>query len=548
MSEIDRASYRIRIFGLVDLLVIIVFLSTAAASIYLFRRDLTQTIDSYDKDPAGIIVIRNNVVQRRHADRVLWDRIFVDSAVYAGDLIRAADFSAATIYLDDNQINLNQNTLIQIQSAPGGKGPVEIELQEGNLSLASSGSEGPGIVLNLMGRQIQAGPGAVLNAEMGDEGLIVQVNEGSATFIEEGRSRDIGEGSMIAQDASGAERVLPMAVVMSPRPNARFLNRGPGPLTVDFVWRSTNIEEGETLRLEIAGDPYFARNTKVMENLADSVQADFDAGLWHWRLAYGNTVLRTGQITVADASGPELQSPAMDSVFRYYGDLPQLRFQWSARNEASHYVIEICEKPDFINPSVSRQSASASINLPAPGPGLWHWRVQPAFSAAYEGTAPGGAGFSSAASFRIEKTSDPNAPMFELPEPPLAAAQVPAPEPPAAPPAPEPAPPEPPAPVAQAPAPEPPPPPAPPTPPPAAVQPPPPEPPPPEPARPAISSRAINPIAGTHYTVQDGDTLVNIALRAYHLDRNWRLIAAANNITDPDLIETGDVIYLPLAE
>ncbi|MCL1836843.1 MAG: LysM peptidoglycan-binding domain-containing protein [Treponema sp.] len=63
-----------------------------------------------------------------------------------------------------------------------------------------------------------------------------------------------------------------------------------------------------------------------------------------------------------------------------------------------------------------------------------------------------------------------------------------------------------------------------------------------------MSSRAINPIAGTHYTVQDGDTLVNIALRAYHLDRNWRLIAAANNITDPDLIETGDVIYLPLAE
>jgi hypothetical protein len=405
-----RAPFGVRGFWLIDFMVILFFLSIAAGSLYLFRLDLMQTIDTRDEEPAGILVIRKNIVQRRHADRVLWDRLFEESPVYTDDLIRAADLSAATVYIDDNQIDLNENTLIRIQRDSKTVGPFKIELQEGNLSL-SSGTEGSGIILNLMGRLVQPGPGTVLNAEISEEGLIIQVNEGVATFIEEGQSRELVEGSIVAQDAAGMERTIPMAVVKRPGPNARYLKNTPEPLLINFVWNSINIESGETLRLEIAADKNFNRNLQVVEGV-DQAWAAFDEGLWYWRLSLG-TVLSTGQLTVADASGPELLSPAVDTVFRYQNDLPQLRFQWSEKPGVSHYILELGAAPDLTGPHLHKQLAAASLIQSAPGPGTWYWRILPVFSSAYEGSAL----YSSVGSFRIEQTDDPRAPSLELPEP-----------------------------------------------------------------------------------------------------------------------------------
>jgi LysM repeat protein len=103
----------------------------------------------------------------------------------------------------------------------------------------------------------------------------------------------------------------------------------------------------------------------------------------------------------------------MNSVFRYYRELPQLRFQWSEKSGASHYIIEIDESPEFNNLQISKQVAAASFIQSELGSGTWYWRVQPVFSSAYTGRSV----YSSVASFRIEQSSDPNAPVLELPEP-----------------------------------------------------------------------------------------------------------------------------------
>jgi quercetin dioxygenase-like cupin family protein len=401
-----------RDFGPVDIFVVILFLSTAAMSIYIFWLDLTQTIEARDEEPAGIIVISNNVVQRRYADRVIWERLFVESPVYSGDLIRAADLSDATIHVEKNQININENTLIRVQHSPDHNGSLEVDLREGNLSVVT-GAEGTGVMLNLMGRQVQIESGTSLNAELGEEGIVVMVSEGTATFIEEGQKRELTGGMMIAQDPGGKERVIPAAVVTGFGPNACYLKNELVPLPIDFKWNKINIEERETVRLEIAGDRNFTRDFRVIEGLETHAQADFEAGLWHWRLSLGNTVLSKGQITVVDASGPVLLSPVMDSVFRYHNDLPQLRFQWAEKSGASHYVLEVCEKADFGNPEISRQVSAVSFIYTELGQGTWYWRVLPVFPSVYEGTTA----YSSVSSFRIEQSSDLQAPVIELPPP-----------------------------------------------------------------------------------------------------------------------------------
>lgn len=54
-----------------------------------------------------------------------------------------------------------------------------------------------------------------------------------------------------------------------------------------------------------------------------------------------------------------------------------------------------------------------------------------------------------------------------------------------------------------------------------------------------------NPITGTSYTVVKGDYLWNIAVRAYGDGYRWTEIAKANNLVNPSLIFSGNVLILP---
>ena len=394
---------------LIDLIVLVLFLFTAAVGLYLFQKDLLQTIDSRDEEPAGVIVIRNNIVQRRHGDRVLWDRIFVNSPVYSGDLIRSADLSSAAINVDDSSIYLNENTLIRIQHSSDGRGPLQVELREGNLSVTSGNDSG--IMLSLMGRMVQTGQGTVLNASVGEEGMSLQVSEGTAHFIEEGKSREITEGSMISIDEKGVERSVPAAVVTRPAPNARYLKTGQENLSVNFSWRRINLASGESLSLHAASNPNFSRDYQQIDGLNSSARVYFGAGQWYWRLMYENVILSSGRLTVADGSSLSLISPVPDSVIRYRDNLPLLRFQWAQRREAVYYIVEISQTSDFAN-AVKKQSASSSLIIQELGAGTWYWRVKPAFLM-YEGETA----WSRVSSFTIERTSDPQAPEIVIPEP-----------------------------------------------------------------------------------------------------------------------------------
>ena len=61
----------------------------------------------------------------------------------------------------------------------------------------------------------------------------------------------------------------------------------------------------------------------------------------------------------------------------------------------------------------------------------------------------------------------------------------------------------------------------------------------------ANPTQVQNPITGSTYTVVKGDFLWNIAVRAYGDGYKWTVIAKANNLTNPDLIFSGNVLKLP---
>ncbi|MDR0302064.1 MAG: LysM peptidoglycan-binding domain-containing protein [Treponema sp.] len=513
MSDTAKKSSAVRDFWFTDIFVIIFFIITAVTGLFLFRRDLMKTIENRDAEPVGTIVIRNNVVQRRHEDRMVWDRLYADSFVYSGDLIRAAEISSASINIEENKISLNENTLIRVQHSADRIDQFEVELKEGNLSLTSEKGSSA-IMLNLMGNQVYTAPGTVLNAEASEEGIAVQVTEGSAEIVSGGQTKEISEGNMIAKDTRGVERIIPAAVVRRPAPNASYLKSNDELLLVNFVWNRINLAADDKLRLEISGDRSFSQGVHKVEGLGSEAQAAFDIGLWHWRLYIGETVLSTGQLTVADGSGPELLSPVANSVFRYKGSLPQLRFQWAERKGASNYIIEVSDTPEFESINVSRQSAASSFIYSGLGAGTWYWRVKPVFSSVYEG----GTAYSDSSLFKIEEVQIQQGTAasasavavleIEIPEP-APVSRIPVPIPPA--------------PVTRAPE--------------------------PQPAQgsspPAVAMTRNRPPSRRLYNVRPGDTLVRIATQVYGDYFQWRKIFEANDIENPDLIYVDQVLFIP---
>jgi hypothetical protein len=392
---------------LADVFVIVFCVSGAAFSLNLFRLDLFQSIATQNKKPMGAVTVKYNNVQRRFSDRVLWSRLTVKSPIYLGDLIRVAEYSSATLNINEGIVDINENSLIRIRASQDGDGGVVIDLGSGSLSITGSESAdsggSAGVALNVQGRIIAPTAGATMSASSGESGITLKVNEGSIIIKEQdGQSRSMSAGEALILDTKGVEQAAPAAVVTLPRPNARFIKNSIEPVNIRFTWNALNIEQKTPLRLEIASGPNFTRIVRTAEGV-DSANVALAAGTWYWRLSYQNTVLSSGQFNIVEATITASTSPIKDGLFRYKDPPPSVRFEWQPVEEASYYILEAGLTPDIKNPSITRQTAVASYVEMSMEAGTWYWRVKPVFPSLYEGSPA----YSQVSSFRIEKIEEP---------------------------------------------------------------------------------------------------------------------------------------------
>jgi hypothetical protein len=387
-----------------DIFVVLFCVSGAAFSLNLFRLDLYQSIASLNKKPAGTVTVKYNNVQRRFSDRMLWSRLAVESPVYLGDLIRVAEYSSATLHINDDDIDINENSLIRIRTFVDDEGRIVIDLGSGSLSVSGgkTGAVNGGVALKVMGSVIAPQAGSILSASAGENGMTVQVNEGSVLITkEDGQSNVLATGEALSLDTKGVVQAFPSAVVTLPRPNARFIKNNVEPLNVRFAWKTANIDQRQRLRLEISAVPNFKRLTQTIEGV-DSANSTLGVGTWHWRLSYQGTVLSAGQFNIVDATVSLLVSPIQNSLFRCSEDLPTVLFEWQPVEEASYYILQAGLAPDLSDVLITRQTAVASFVESVPQVGTWYWQVKPVFSSIYKGNTV----YSQVASFKIEQIDE----------------------------------------------------------------------------------------------------------------------------------------------
>jgi hypothetical protein len=251
-------------FRFSDFIIIVLFLSITAVCLYLFRLDLLNTFSRQNEEPVGTVIIKKNTVQRRLSDRIAWDRLKNESPVYAGDLIRVAEVSSATIYIQDNGLDLDENTLIRISPSPEGEG-WEISLGYGTLAFFA-GEGAKSVLVNLNGEQRKPEPGTVLHAVMPENGQAsVKVYESTDQFIREKPLRKIPEPRLLSPAVNSIIRY---------RENFPVLN---------FRW--TNIEEVSSYILQVSNSSDFSNLRISKKTSAVSVSInELGQGVWFWRV------------------------------------------------------------------------------------------------------------------------------------------------------------------------------------------------------------------------------------------------------------------------
>jgi len=375
-----------------DVFVVILCILGVVGSLYLFQRDLFMSYN-LQLSPAGLVKVKYNTVQRRHSDRVIWDRLFKESPVYAGDLIRIAKLSGATLDIERNEIDLDEYTLIRIIKNGDS---FQIDLLSGNVNI-NSGVDANILLLSYADVVIETVPGTALSASNVDERMLLKVTEGTASYSINGQIQEIAAPAFFQLDPR-VEEPPPMVVVTQPKAGARYLKTGTGTANVNFLWKKFNMRPSALLRLEISQDRNFSANVRTINNLDSSAAIPMNSGVWYWRLSHNDAVFETGRFTVTEAAKPQLLNPEMNGKFRYRTLKPEINFRWTDVEETDSYIVQISDSSNFNNPQIETEVQGTSFLAPELEMGTWYWRVQPVYSNVVQGNSV----FSDAAVFHID--------------------------------------------------------------------------------------------------------------------------------------------------
>ena len=374
---------------LLDLLVILLCLSGAAFFVWLFWQDLNAFTVRSDKTEIGTISLKQNVVQRRFDDRVVWERIANGTKLYYGDTIRTADLAEVTIELGDNKITLGENTMIQV--GQGGTGGLQISISGGDIQI-DSGLASSNLEVKLDdGSVVNVGAGSSLAAKSDSSTGVhnVEVRSGSAQLTtESGETAMLTYGESVNVEKGKEIQKNPISVIYPPK-DLKLLNFRGGDMTVKFEWK-TNGDENVVLQTSRTKNFSSPDSSRTISDSTAEVQAS--EGNLYWR-AFGtaskDTVIE-GKISVESVANAKGISPVSASEFRYRTALPRVAFRWSGSEYAERYRVLISSTPDMRSVVTDSEVSGNFMSVDTLDAGTYYWQVTPYYSMnniGYEGAS-----------------------------------------------------------------------------------------------------------------------------------------------------------------
>lgn len=394
-----------------DLLVILICLSIATYSLWLFWLDFNAIMEKNNELPIASVSWKYKAAQRKFSDRLIWDRLQQDSPVYNGDTIRTAAGAETTVSFANSELHLGENTIIQIQM--DNAGTTSVNLSGGSLSAnANAGSK---MQLKSGNVTVDLQEGTAINARAGSsdtEALSLQVTAGNALINGTEGNRTVSQGESMSMGTDGKVSMRPITI-LEPEPNLRLLKFEDATQSLKFKWKSNNLPQKSQLIFETATDKDF---TQIQEQIGlsglSTMTIDFAEGSYYWRFYLAvegipvEDSMETGRVTVLNAATPTPIVPLNTDTFTYRTKLPTVRFMWNGNEYASSYLFEVANNPQMQNPKISQTTQHPSSIVSSLGAGTWYWRITPYYT--FNGIGYGAA--SKVEHFTIEQQGQLNVP------------------------------------------------------------------------------------------------------------------------------------------
>ena len=262
--------------------------------------------------------------------------------------------------------------------------------------------------------QIDAGSSLSAQADTGKNSKNVEIKSGTAQITTEaGDEMALVVGESVNVSQSGRILKNPLTV-MSPQKELRLLNTSNSDFTdINFEWKNEYESPViiQTSRLKnfskLESDDFIETGTSY------TLKAPNDTLYWRVFTMYTIDSPVTGKIIIDNDTQMQLVSPAAGTSYRYYTEVPRIKFRWTGNENAAHYKIAISSTSDMKSILTEKEVQETFVTIDSIKEGTWYWQVTPYYAMNNIGYSGG----SDIGSFTVTHADTHKPPELLLPSP-----------------------------------------------------------------------------------------------------------------------------------
>lgn len=392
---------------ILDLLITALCLAAFYFSLTNFYRVLNRNTVRDDVTRIGTIEYKYKIAQRKFSDRVVWERLQQQSALYNGDYLRTTSGALATIiFNNDSRLELGENTMLQILLNEDGD--FVIELDSGAVSLETNNvTNNAQLELKTKsGNSVILQSGSSFSAVTNQNGQTdLTVIQGQAVILDQaGLEKPMEEGQTFVQNENGQ---ITKKAISAPAVPSRILNFEEKAVEVPFNLNVTEEYKNTDLVIETSANPDFNPLDKTYTKTSNQ---DFSIpaseGKVYWRVYPKNDAENktSGSVDIIQVPQITLASPATGSEFTFTKEPLLLNFVWYGNDYVSFYNFQLATDQNFKNLVREEKVYSTKYSFSFEQQGNFYWRVIPY----YEVSGLGYKDPSNVHTFTVKKDAESN--------------------------------------------------------------------------------------------------------------------------------------------
>lgn len=379
---------------ILDLFVVILCLFVCAYSFKLFYAEYNRNTIRDDKAVIAQVVRKSNISQRKFSDRVVWERVQNDTLLYNGDILRTGDNSETTMQFTDLQIDMGENSMMQIfYSKDEG---ISVSVNKGNIELDASDSVNEVQLKLLNGTVVNVKKGSRLSAQIDSqagENFIV-VSSGQAVIQNsEGNEQIVNSGESVKENKDGELQQQAITITSIPLVAniVRFENED---VVIPYKWNASAEYKDTPVIIQLSKRESF-NTIELASEQKDLSQITIPAKMittgtlsavenkkFYWRIFPKGEMDKkvTGVVNIISIPEVKLLSPINDSYFHYTNELVSVPFSWDGNDYVTSYKLEVAKDNNFRNKVFEENIKNSRTNLTTLEAGEYFWRIIPFYS------------------------------------------------------------------------------------------------------------------------------------------------------------------------